>query len=73
MRRILMVLTVAAFMAAMMVASALPAFAAPGNGKGATVLPHECFGLGVGQSECLHITTTPTGNVNEFFHLKGVF
>jgi hypothetical protein len=67
------VLTVAAVMVAMVLALVVPAFADPGNGNGATVLPHDCFphmANGSNYTDCVHSTVTPSGNFNLSNHLK---
>ena len=61
MRRILLVLSVAAVMAAMMVASAMPAFAQ------AVVTPKQCSEHefeDVSERYCFHDVQTPSGNNN---------
>jgi hypothetical protein len=68
MRRLLLVFTAMALMVAMVVVMTVPAFADPGNGNGASVAPHSCFpGNG---TDCIHLTETPSGNVNLEDHFK---
>ncbi len=56
MRRIIMLLTVAALMAAMVVASAMPVFAQ------AVVTPKTCQPAGSATEVCRHNVVTPSGN-----------
>ena len=54
MRRILLVLSVAALMAAMLVATAMPAFADKGGGKEHNWGTHGEYDRGVGNDVCDH-------------------
>jgi hypothetical protein len=58
MRRIISVLAVVAVMAAMVVATAGPAFAQ------AVVTPKQCTPVSTTTEQCFHLTTTPSGNKN---------
>ncbi len=66
MRRILLVLAVAALMAAMMVAMAVPAFARASNGNQCYYYSDPTF-----QSRnCGNVVMTPSGNYNVFYDYK---
>jgi len=66
MRRILLVLSVALMMAALLVASAMPAFAS------ANLVPRTCVEL-TGGTLCQHRVETPSGKLNGQDQFRGEF